>query len=180
MTFPTRVSNRSNRRGSFTLLVINWSVCIYTRIQPVPVTDATYGRKQILTEAIFPDYSQQAVSRTAVDRGIEVTSNASGRMRQARSCVTNWATPAQIMGVLFGERGNSFISFFQQSSGRTTLGYGRGKRPGDCPLRIKRNYVHSFHLIVNSYLRVNNACLVESYGRRMREKGQHERKPGNR
>lgn len=83
---------------------------------------------------------------------------ASSGMRQAQSCVTNWATPAQIMGVLFGERGNSFISFFQQSAAGqhgATATEGRGwiVQP-----RIKRNYI-AFVSSDRKQLRVNKQCV---------------------
>lgn len=51
------------------------------------------------------------------------------------------------MEVLFDERGNSFISFFQRSV-RWTVSSRLG---GGSPSRIKRDYAHSFQLIVNSY-----------------------------
>lgn len=71
------------------------------------------------------------------------------RISRTKSCVTNWATPAQIMEVLFDERDNSFISFFQQSTRWTVA----SRAPGERILsRIKRDYAHSFHLIVNSYV----------------------------
>jgi len=41
------------------------------------------------------------------------------RISRTKSCVTNWATPTQIMEVLFDERVNSFIFFFQQSASWT-------------------------------------------------------------
>lgn len=88
---------------------------------------------------------------------------ASSGMRQAQSCVTNWATPAQIMGVLFGERGNSFISFFQQSAAGqhgATATEGRGwiVQP-----RIKRNYI-AFVSSDRKQLRVNKRVFA-GYGR---------------
>lgn len=70
------------------------------------------------------------------------------RISRTKSCITNWATPAQIMEVLFDERGNSFISFFQQSA-RWTVPSRAHRRASS---RIKRDYGHSFHLIVNSYV----------------------------
>lgn len=71
------------------------------------------------------------------------------RISRTKSCVTNWATPAQIMEVLFDERDNSFIFFFQQSTRWTVA----SRAPGERILsRIKRDYAHSFHLIVNSYV----------------------------
>lgn len=67
------------------------------------------------------------------------------QISQTKSCVTNWATPIQIMEVLFDERANSFISFFQRSVRWTQWQEGP-------PSRIKRDYAHSFQLIVNSYV----------------------------
>lgn len=55
------------------------------------------------------------------------------------------------MEVLFGERGNSFISFLQQSARWTVpseANGGGGGGGGDPASRIKRDYVHSFYLIV--------------------------------
>ena len=78
------------------------------------------------------------------------------------------------MEVLFGERGNSFISFFQQSSGRTTLDSGHGKRAerererergggeeeADCPASNQPE-LRAFVSSDRKQLRVNNACLPE-------------------
>lgn len=65
------------------------------------------------------------------------------------------------MEVLFGERGNSFISFFQQSSGRTTLGSGTETEQGDCPAS-NQTELRAFVSSDRKQLRVNNACLSEA------------------
>lgn len=78
------------------------------------------------------------------------------RISRTKSCVTNWATLAQIMKVLFGEQGNSFISFFQRSV-RWTVPSGTSK----ILPRIRQDYVHSFHLIVNSYVLTTRVPLCE-------------------
>lgn len=71
------------------------------------------------------------------------------QISRTKSCVTNWATPTQIMEVLFDEWRNSFISFFQRSVRWTVPPRHEWRVP---PSRIKRNYAHSFQLIVNSYM----------------------------
>lgn len=81
------------------------------------------------------------------------------------------------MEVLFGERGNSFISFFQQSSGRTTLGSGTETEQGDCPAS-NQTELRAFVSFDRKQLRVNKRMFVGSGGR---EKDKDERRdPENR